>query len=189
MGIYQAYPWAEIVGVDLAPQPRYPFTFVQADALDFPLGGFDAIFASPPCQRYSKTKSLHKDAAHPDLVALIRQRLRKADVPYVIENVVGAPLLNPIRLCGTMFELFIYRHRLFESNVPLVQPRHEKHSLSVAKLGKLSGPAQTQSFVGHFSNVTLARKVMGIDWMTRNELAQAIPPAYSRYVVRQLGLH
>jgi DNA (cytosine-5)-methyltransferase 1 len=113
----------DVVGVDLNPQPRYPFEFHQADALTFPLDGFDAIHASPPCQAYSTMRrGLWKDREHPDLIAPIRDRLIGADVPYVIENVEGARrlLVNPVLLCGTMFGLGtkegnqLRRHRYFE---------------------------------------------------------------------------
>jgi DNA (cytosine-5)-methyltransferase 1 len=116
----------EVVGVDLVPQPHYPFVFVQADALTYPLDGFEVVVASPPCPGYSRATAFHRGARakHPLLIEPIRERFKAQGVPYVIENVEGAPLLHPILLCGTMFGLRSIRHRLFESNVPLLQPHH-----------------------------------------------------------------
>jgi DNA (cytosine-5)-methyltransferase 1 len=114
----------DVVGVDIRPQLRYPFEFVQADALTFPPDGFDAIHASPPCQRFSTTASLHT-AKYPDLIEPTRRLLAATGLPYVIENVVGAPLVSPIRLCGSSFGLGVRRHRLFECgrfDVVLVPP-------------------------------------------------------------------
>src|SRR5713226_9004155 len=112
----------EVVGVDIRPQPRYPFAFHQADALTCSLDGFDAYHASPPCQLYSRTHRLWKSSVHPDLVDPLRQRLRATGKPYMLENVPGAPLPGSIVLCGTMFGLGVLRHRLFESNVLLFLP-------------------------------------------------------------------
>ena len=115
----------DVVGVDLVPQPNYPFEFVQADAMTYPLDGFDAIHASPPCQRYS-TMSLRPED-HPDLYAPTRARLIEAGVPYVIENVIGAPYHHGIILCGSMFEPdrqagWVQRHRNFETSWFMFQP-------------------------------------------------------------------
>jgi DNA (cytosine-5)-methyltransferase 1 len=122
MGYFRA-GFTEIVGVDIKPQPRYPFTFVQGDATNPPvdLSKFDAIHASPPCQAYSTTQSIY-DRDHPRLLDAVRALLIQAGLPYVIENVEGAPLLNPIMLCGQMFDLPVYRHRLFESQPPTPPP-------------------------------------------------------------------
>jgi DNA (cytosine-5)-methyltransferase 1 len=111
----------DVVGVDIEPQPRYPFEFVQADALEVSLAGFDAIHASPPCQDYSVTASLHT-AEYPRLIGPVRERLTTAGVPFVIENVAGArrDMRNPVQLCGSSFRLGVRRHRLFETSVPVV---------------------------------------------------------------------
>lgn len=173
----------EVVGVDIEPQPNYPFEFYQADALKFDLRGFDVIHASPPCQAYTRARTIQQ-RTHPKLIKRLRKRL--AGYPYVIENVVGAPLENPILLCGTMFGIRTYRHRIFEASFPLVVPSHPEHKCKQVKMGR---PVQRGDFiqiVGHFSNVDYAKKVMEINWMNRNELAEAIPPVYSEYIGHQM---
>ncbi|HEY4895226.1 MAG TPA: DNA cytosine methyltransferase [Solirubrobacteraceae bacterium] len=180
----------DVVGVDINPQPHYPFEFHQADALTFPLDGFDAIHASPPCQRYSVATLFHRGAqgTHPDLVDPTRQRLIEADVPWVIENVMGAPLRNPVMLCGTMFAgLRVYRHRNFEADPPIYfPPMHEWHPERAAEVGRRVPAHGWMTVAGHFSDVKAASLAMGIDWMTRDELRQAIPPAYTEWVGAQL---
>jgi DNA (cytosine-5)-methyltransferase 1 len=185
----------EVVGVDISPQPRYPFEFHQADAMTFPLDGFDVVHASPPCQRYSDLAKRNGNAHEwPDLVPVTRLRLSSSGQPYVIENVEGSPLLSPTVLCGTSFSgLRVLRHRLFESNVPLVAPPHRGHPLVYtldkrkAHYGKLN---EWTAFVsvngGGNCSVASARDAMGIDWMTKGELNEAIPPAYTEWIGRQL---
>ena len=113
----------EVVGVDLMPQPRYPFEFHQGDALAFPTDGFDFIWASPPCQRYTVSQNASKNReAHPDLIAPVRAKLQAWGGPWIMENVVGAPLINPTMLCGLALGLKVKRHRLFESNRFLLAP-------------------------------------------------------------------
>ena len=126
----------EVVGVDLHPQPRYPFEFHQADAMTFDLSGFDAIHASPPCQAYTVLGGREDLSHYPDLVDAVRERLQAAGVPWIIENVPGAPLRDPITLCGAMFGLRSYRHRLFESSVQLAPPPHPKHEVRVNRRGE-----------------------------------------------------
>ncbi len=191
----------DVVGVDIEPQPNYPFKFWQHDALaflqlDWPqrvADSFDAIHASPPCQAYSDLQKQNK-RDYPDLIPELRERLVATGLPYVIENVEGAPLQDPIMLCGTMFpELRVIRHRLFESNIPLLAPEHGKHPLVFthdkrkAHYGLLD---QDESFVqvtgGGNCTVANKRDAMGIDWMTGKELNEAIPPAYTEHVGRQL---
>ena len=159
---------------------------------------FDAIHASPPCQRYSDLAKRNGNAeAHPDLVEPVRWMLRKAGLPYIIENVEGAPLENPVTLCGTMFPgLRVLRHRLFESNCALWVPDHGKHPLVFthdkrkAHHGKLD---QNTAFVqvtgGGNSSIQAASDAMGINWMCKDELNQAIPPAYTEFLGRQLLHH
>lgn len=193
MGYYRA-GFTEIVGVDIVKQPRYPFTFVQADAMTFPLDGYDAIHASPPCQGYSITKSIHErrvlrgPRSHPLLVEYLRERLRATDTAWVIENVIGSPLIAPRLLCGTAFGLNVYRHRLFESPWLVWHPEHRPHPkkplLQVGHTGHKDGDYMIVA--GHFSDLPYAKKAMGIDWMTRDELAQAIPPAYTEWIGKQL---
>src|ERR1035437_665181 len=110
----------EVVGVDIKPQPHYPFEFHQGDALTYPLEGFDAYHASPPCQRFSAMQMIHHNQeVWPDLVDPIRQRLIATRKPYVIENVPATPLRVDLMLCGTMFGLRMPRHRIFESNITM----------------------------------------------------------------------
>lgn len=189
----------EVIGVDIEPQPRYPFRFIQADALEFiRLCGhwFDAIHCSPPCQAYAITKNLktsRKD--HPDLVEPTRRALLAAGKPFVIENVVGAPLINPITLCGTMFGLGVIRHRLFECSPAIWWPptacQHQGKVAPMwwAQLRKARASGKVYKYLtvaGNSFLVPAARAAMGIDWMTRAELSQAIPPAYTRWIGERL---
>jgi DNA (cytosine-5)-methyltransferase 1 len=174
-----------VVGVDIAPQPRYAGDeFIQADAMTFPLDGFDVIHASPPCQAYTLAQRIQK-RTHPDLVAPIRERLRVAHLPYVIENVPGAPLLNHVTVCGLFFGLGVERHRWFESRFKL-EGTTCPGSVPMTKMGRPPTEGKIMQVVGHFSGVKQARLAMGIDWMNRDELAEAIPPAYTEYIGRQL---
>lgn len=181
-----------VTGVDIKPQPRYcGDAFHQADALTFPLDGYDFIWASPPCQDYSSLKGL-AGAKRGRLIPRVREMLRAAGVPYVIENVVGADLIHPIRLCGSMFGLGVWRHRLFEmSDPPLLVPecQHDRVRFPIDVTGtggpfkgvrKAPGGGVSRKPV----NVQHARQVMGIQWMTRSELSQAIPPAYAEFIGR-----
>ena len=180
----------DVVGVDIKPQPRYPFEFIQADAMTFPLDGFDAIHASPPCQRYSVATVFHpgRQAEHPDLVDATRQRLIGAGVPWAIENVPLAPLRNALMLCGTMFPgLKVYRHRLFETDPPIYfPPYHNPHMFRPTEVGRRVAAHGWMTVAGHFSSVKAAGVAMGIDWMTRDELAQSIPPAFTEYIGKEL---
>lgn len=190
MGLHRAWPDAEIVGVDIEPQPRYPFEFVQADAMTYPPDGFDFIWASPPCQDYCALKGLAK-RKRGMLIAPIRKRLIEAGAPYVIENVAGSDLINPITLCGSMFGLGVWRHRRFElsEEAPLFLPacNHAACPEPVDVTGT-GGPFNgvRKAPGGGISrkprNLAHAREVMGIDWMTRPELSEAIPPAFSMFV-------
>jgi DNA (cytosine-5)-methyltransferase 1 len=187
----------EVIGVDIKPQPHYPFTFVQMDWQEFlirhgsgvsrePFGGpFYAIHASPPCQAYSEAQRI-RGLEHPELVAEVRDELRAWGVPYVIENVPGAPLRDPVLLDGTMFpELRTKRPRLFETNWPLEAPFF-RFSVPQPKMGRKPKEHEWIQVVGHFTDVKAARRAMGIDWMTRDELREAIPPAYTEYIGKQL---
>jgi DNA (cytosine-5)-methyltransferase 1 len=198
MGYYCA--GFDVVGIDQADQPRYPFEFWQADALDYvataDLSGFDLIHASPPCQRYSQISKINKRSYHPDLIAPMRNALMATGIPYVIENVPGSPLIDPVRLCGTEFDLktiwpgngevWLRRHRLFETSFPLERPKgcacRDKAIVGVyggGTWGKLRGLGYEQA----------KSEVMGIDWMTRTGLNQAIPPAYTEYIGYYFDLH
>lgn len=174
----------EVVGVDLHPQKNYPFEFHQADAMTYPLEGFDAIHASPPCQAYSTTRTLHTNE-YPELIGLTRERLRGR--LYVMENVVGAPLDPWVQLCGSSFGLAVRRHRRFESSVLWLGPccRHDLQPFPLDVTGT-GGPGGRHRKP---KNLAQAREAMGIDWMTRPELSEAIPPAYTEYIGRQLLVH
>ena len=183
----------EIVGVDVSPQPHYPFRFVCADAMTFPLDGFDLIWASPPCQAFTVYRNNHKRVRrnHPDLVAATRQRLIHTGTPYIIENVPGAPLHRPLLLCGTSFlELEVRRHRLFECSFP-VTPRPCNHARLTRRKypGSSNRPnGRTVCNVGEWRvPIDQQRAAMGINWMTMAELSQAVPPVYAEYIVRQLN--
>jgi DNA (cytosine-5)-methyltransferase 1 len=185
----------QVVGVDISPMPRYPFEFHQADALEFlALHGseFDVIHASPPCQRYSAiTHAKKAEYMHPDLIPITREMLQKTGKPYVIENVPRAPLVNPLVLCGTMFGLHVIRHRLFECN-PAIYFRHpcqckNVHTQIGGKHGFLGGTYQDKmqgfiTVIGATYSLEVGQWAMGIDWMSRKELSQAIPPAYTKYI-------
>lgn len=184
MGYYRA--GFEVVGVDIKPQPRYPFEFHQADAMTYPLDGFDAIHASPPCQAYSRAQRI-RDNEHPDLIGPLRRRFVLSALPWVIENVPGSPLFDPVLLCGTMFkDLRVYRHRLFESSVLLSTPAHPVHVTPQSKMGRRPKDGHFIQVVGNFSGVDWARHAMGTPWMTREEMTQAIPPAYTEWIGAQL---
>lgn len=173
----------DVYGVDVEPQPNYPFPFCRADAMTFDLRGFDVVAASPPCQKYSNAQRIMNND-HPDYIAPLRMRLRAAGVSYVIENVVGAPLINPVELCGAMFGLRTYRHRLFECSFPVAALPHHKHTVPLCKMGRPVQDGEFMHIVGNFSGVQLARDIMGTPWMVRDELREAIPPAYSEYIGR-----
>lgn len=191
----------EVVGVDINPQPNYPFTFIQADAFALDpefLASFDAIHASPPCQSYSVLAKRNGNADEwPRLIEPVRKMLVESGLPYVIENVVGAPLQNPVILCGTMFPgLRVLRHRLFESNFSMVAPSHGKHPKVHTLDQRKSHFGKTDEWIdfvqvtgGGNCSVASARAAMGIDWMNKNQINEAIPPAYTRFIGEQLLRH
>lgn len=206
----------EVVGVDNKPQKNYPFPLIEMDALDamdvlnngnqlpfrfyagrwdsqFFLSDFDVIHASPPCQGYSATKTMSSTQGkkYPMLIEPVRKSLRDSGLPYVIENVPGAPLIDPITLCGVMFNLKVFRHRLFESNVHLRAPDHIPHgNRRIGKDGFCCVAGHGDSGRGRIPKdhrtAHCMRAAMDIDWMTRSEITQAIPPAYTEYIGKQL---
>jgi DNA (cytosine-5)-methyltransferase 1 len=188
----------DVVGVDIKPQANYPFAFVQTDALNLDpkfVATFDAIHASPPCQSYSDLAKRNGNAdAWPRLIDPIRDVLEASGLPYIIENVEGAPLRNPVVLCGTMFKgLRVLRHRLFEANFPILTPKHGGHPKVHTFDKRKSHYGKTDDMVdfvqvtgGGNCTIAAARDAMGIDWMTKNELNEAIPPAYTRFIGKQL---
>ena len=181
----------EVVGVDNRPQKRYPFEFHKADALTFSLNGYDVIHASPPCQAYSALRHLRPENDYPDLVAACRARI---DVmPYVIENVPRSPLHSPVMCCGRAFGLKVKRHRLFESNCQisgvLCCCKGAGSPIDVSGTGGRRINRRPNDHGGNTNkprNIAEAREAMGIDWMTRKELSQAIPPAYTEWIGKQL---
>lgn len=197
-----------VVGVDVKPQPRYVGDeFVQADALDvlgllvgglngnvrgsaWTLDDFDAIHASPPCQASTSLRSLHLERDYPELIPPTRELLEQTGRPYVIENVPGAALHHPQLLEGTMFEgLKTNRPRYFETNWPFEAPFFRYAvSAPVAPLGIKPKAGEWMHVVGHV-NVPEAQEAMGIDWMGQKEIAQAIPPAYTKFIGEQLLDH
>lgn len=192
---YHAAGFDEIVGVDLEYQPRYPFIFVQADALCLPfaLDSFDVIHASPPCQRYSNgAKKWGTSNNHPDLIGPTRAMLQASGRPYIIENIEQARehLINPIMLCGEFFDLGVFRHRLFESSLLALAPLHAPHKGKVGDgrfhtvTGHAGGSSKRDGWKG--GSTADWRTAMGIDWMTGNELAEAIPPAFTEWIGRQI---
>jgi DNA (cytosine-5)-methyltransferase 1 len=193
----------DVVGIDIDPQPRYPFEFHRNDALFLLrqhgwLQQFDAIHASPPCQRYSTlSKGNGNTDTWPDLVAPVRELLQATGLPYVIENVEGSPLTNPVTLCGTMFaETYVIRHRLFETNWPLTAPPHGDHPLVFTHdkrkrhYGQLD---QNTSYVqvtgGGNCTVANKRRAMNMPWASGHGCNEAIPPAYTLHVGQQLLTH
>jgi DNA (cytosine-5)-methyltransferase 1 len=195
----------DVVGVDIEMQPEYTFEFIQADAIMFVKEHgheYDFIHASPPCQHFTKYNNCRKNLKekYEDLIEPTRQVLIESGKPYVIENVVGAPLLNPITLCGSMFGLDVRRHRLFESNMELEQPKC-KHEIwqpnrypggrsrergnarvlcrGTIEVGRWNIPIETQ------------KAGMGIDWISNlRKLSESIPPAYTKFIGEQVvSLH
>lgn len=174
----------EVTGVDIDPQPRYPYTFIQADALEYLKEHgheYDVIHASPPCQRFSLAQRI-QDREHPDLVEPTRRLLQASGLPWVIENVEGSPLVDPVMLCGAMFGLRTYRHRLFETSFALAVPQHPQHVAPVRKMGRPRQQGEFAHYVGNFSGVQEAREDMGMLWANRDGLREAIPPAYSKFI-------
>jgi DNA (cytosine-5)-methyltransferase 1 len=182
----------DVWGVDISPQPRYPFAFIQADALTLDarfLSKFDLIHASPPCQSYSPLGALSPNKTYPDLLEPTRAMLERSGKPYIIENVMTAPLNKErsIVLCGEMFGLRTYRHRRFESNMPLVAPPHPKHvKLTATKQRKARWAEGWHVSITGDVGTYVGPEAMGIDWMSGNELSEAIPPAYTLCLGQQV---
>ena len=179
----------DVTGVDIRPQPKNPHRFVLADALEYLAEHgheYDAIHASPPCQAYTKAgKQWRKEGReYPDMIAATRAALEKTGKPWVLENVPGAPLRNPVLLNGSVFGILVHRPRLFETNWPLPQPIVPP--MKPVKMGRPIREGDIVQPVGHFSGVGYAAREMGLPWMGQGELAQAIPPAYTKWIAEQL---
>ena len=178
-----------VVGVDIEPQPHYcGDEFIQADFFDVPLEGYDAIHVSPPCHDHIRSIGAHKPDGTGWMLAAARERLQAQAAPWVIENVPGAPMRADFKLCGCMFGLpKLKRERWFETSwqgFALLHPCiHLEPVVSVVGHGTPSGTARPYRG-GAFA--PLARQAMGIDWMNRDELAQAIPPRYTEFIGEQL---
>ena len=196
-----------VTGVDIKEQPKYcGDAFIRADAMIFPLEGFDLIWASPPCQAFTALKTAHNARPHPDLLTPTRERLKASKTHYIMENVEGAPMFHPlVILCGTMFGLFtsdgsaeLRRHRVFEHSFPigLVPPcqhrgpvigcygghaRDRRRTVTVTSKGGGYNAKNGRPSLG----IQKAREAMGIDWMDSYGLSQAIPPAYSQFMGEQ----
>ena len=195
----------DVVGIDIKKQKRYPYEFIQADCLEILqdldyLRTFDVIAASPPCQTHSRTKHL-RDAqggttTKLDLIPQTREALIASGVPYVIENVPGAPLINPVQFCGSSFGLKVRRHRLFESSIEITGSlcKHKEQGKPIGVYGAMNDTAQgldkaTGKYViggSTAKSIEEARSAMGIDWMIWGELVEAIPPAYTYSIGKQL---
>ena len=185
----------EVVGVDIEPQPDYPFEFYQGDALEWlrmSVSFFDAVHASPPCQASSAlTKGTNQGNAYPQLIPATREKLADTGLPTVIENVQGSDLRRDLTLCGEMFGLGVIRHRYFECSFPVTQPAHKPHR------GRVRGWRHGQYHDGPYvavygegggkGSVEEWQRAMGIDWAdNRKSIAEAIPPAYTELIGRQL---
>jgi DNA (cytosine-5)-methyltransferase 1 len=186
MGLHRA--GYEVTGIDINPQPRYPFTFHHADVMgDLPvyLDDFDFVWASPPCQAFTAYKRRPEHVApRPNLIPAVRTMLRELAPAYCIENVPGAPLEAPVMLCGSMFGLDVRRHRLFETSFPLLAPdcAHDRQEPRFPPATNRTNLRRTVEVGVWRIPLEVQRRAMGIDWMELEELSQAIPPAYSEFI-------
>jgi DNA (cytosine-5)-methyltransferase 1 len=189
----------DVVGVDIEPHDDYPFEFINANALELLdrasnlFVKFDAIHASPPCQSFTAYRRRGGGVGDGflDLIDPVRDALRALDMPYVIENVPGAPLDNPIQLCGSSFGLDVRRHRLFESNIPLMAPECD-HAWQTPRFPAATNRTNLRRTVEvGVWRIPLAvqQAAMGIDWMKLEDLTEAIPPAYTEHIGLQLVDH
>jgi DNA (cytosine-5)-methyltransferase 1 len=204
----------DVIGVDIAPQSNYPYPFILGDALEvlrrlidgegvtasdgqtYYLGDFVAIHASPPCQAYTHARHIANRGRddHPRLIEPVREALKASGLPYVIENVVGAPLENPVTVCGVAMGLDVKRHRLFESNVWLMVPPcacgdyRERQFVSTPRI---DGSRPLSRYVNPLASETTHEdfaRALGIDWIPKRgkrpapELHEAIPPAYTEHI-------
>ena len=189
MGLYRA--GFDVIGIDLIAQPNYPFTFVRADALEPPFDlnkSFDFIWASPPCQAYSVASQTQRNIGvlYPDLISPVRALLIASGVPWVIENVPGAPIRGDISICGCQIGLKLRRRLYFETSwneFDLSEPcQHDGPVVSVVGHGS---PSWVRQSLGFNPSIHDYREAMGIYWMNRKELSLAVPPAYSEYIGRR----
>ena len=178
----------DVVGVDIKPQPRYPFEFVQADAMTYPLDGFDAVHASPPCQDHSTLSFMGEKHGTGWMLAATLERLTAQNRPWAVENVPGASAAGAYVLCGKAFGLApLKRHRLFWTSVPMLVPQctcNPRRDHTVGVYGELSISDRIHSRTRRTmrAGVETARRLMGCPWMTGPELSQTIPPVYTEHV-------
>ena len=183
-GIKLALPNADITGVDHSYKEKYPYKFIRAKVEDFDLSGYDFIWASPPCQEFSLATVSHRQngAKYSTLLLELKTKLEELGTPFCIENVPNAPLWPRTELCGEMFGLGVIRHRIFYTNFTVKQPVHVNHK------GTVRG-GQYVTVTGHGgdgkASMKLWSKSMDIDWMTRRGIVQAVPPAYSKYILEE----
>jgi C-5 cytosine-specific DNA methylase len=200
----------KIVGVDVIGNHNYPFEFIKSDVFKLEesfFNEFDFIWASPPCQFYIPTNK-YKDTRHPDFIPITRELLLRAEKPFVIENVPGAPIRKDLMLCGEMFSLKIIRHRLFEIHgFTVLNPEHKRHKLSVMNgtaIGCYSGGInpgfygdkdkqkayrERRKTIRPSSDIKDWQDALGVNWVNdKTHLTQMIPPAYSNYIIRNLVL-
>ena len=205
MGLYKA--GFEVEGWDISLKVHYPFERHIDDALVADLSGADFVWASPPCQAHTSLKTMHNAKKHVDLIPATRAKLEAWGGPWIIENVMGAPLRNPVMLCGTMFGLCtadgnaeLRRHRIFESNIPLTGLKcnhnapatngRDRRRVTIGVYGGGHGASLHRQSKGQKCfTAAQEREAMGIEWMSVDELSQAIPPAYSEFLGRQVIAH
>jgi len=187
----------DVTGIDIKHGKRYPFTYIRGDVRDYLhpefLSQFDVIAASPPCQTHSITQHLRnaqgKSTSKIDMIPETRTALMASGKPYIIENVQGSPLIDPIKVCGSAFGLKVRRHRLFESNIKLrgTDCRHKEQGKPVGIYGSMRDEIPNG---GHTAKtMPQANNAMGIDWMIWGELVESIPPAYTEFIGRQVINH
>jgi len=186
----------DVIGIDIEPQPNYPFAFVQDDALRYVEEWgytFAAIHASPPCQDYSKAMR-HLSGDYPRLIDPVRDLLIQSGLPWVIENVVGAPIptqstldgRHGVELCGSMFSLRVYRHRLFETSFGISAPRSCDHRILAMNPHNQAGRDRIYEEFGKQNPEPIWCAEMGVPWMTKEEGREAIPPVFTEYIGHQL---
>lgn len=180
----------DVIGVDINPMPRYPFGFFIFDAVKWPLRegpppgrpSYDFVWASPPCQKFCQLRTREDLSHYPDLIEPVREKLIASGIPFCIENVPGAPIRHDLMLCGAMFGLRSYRHRYFECSFTVrVNRRGENRREHWANGGFLTITGDVGTYCGP--------EAMGIDWMSGNEMSEAIPPAYAEYIGRSALAH
>jgi DNA (cytosine-5)-methyltransferase 1 len=191
-----------VVGVDINPQPNYPYEFHQADALEFLADWghqFDAIHSSTPCQSYLNLGAVNRKLGriydHADLIAPMRELLIASGTPWVMENVEGSPLRDPVRICGTGLGMPLRRHRLFESNAPLtgIACDHKRFSEPKYWTGwRPKGEHRLSTVVQVYGNAGGREHwpdALGVDWMTAKEMTECVPPTYTEHIGAQILAH